>query len=139
MAEPYDLAGRIIGCAMKVHRALGPGFLESVYQKALAIELRRAGFKVELEKPIKVFYEGENIGDFLADMFVEETVVVENKAVQTLAKIHEVQLVNYLTATGMATGVLLNFGASSLQFKKKFRRAKKSSNSNDDPGDSPEF
>lgn len=125
MVDFYDLTGKIIGCAMKVHRTLGPGFLESVYQKALAIQLRQAGLKVSLEMPIQVFYENENVGDFIADMLVEDAVIVENKAVQTLLKIHEVQLVNYLTATGVPTGVLLNFGTLSLEYKKKFRRSKK--------------
>ena len=120
----YDLAGKIIGFAMKIHSALGPGFLESVYQNALMVELRRAGLKVESEKPISVYYEGELVGAFAADLLVNETLIVETKAIQILAKIHEVQLVNYLVATRIDEGLLLNFGAERLEFKKKFRRPK---------------
>ncbi|OGV70903.1 MAG: GxxExxY protein [Lentisphaerae bacterium RIFOXYA12_FULL_48_11] len=118
----YDLAGQVIGLAMKVHSALGPGFLESVYQNALAFELREAGLKVELEKDITVKYRDTVIGTFVADMLVDNRVVVENKAVQTLAVAHEVQLVNYLTATGIDEGLLLNFGSPKLEYKKKFRK-----------------
>ena len=123
-SEQYDLAGKVIGFAMKVHSTLGSGFLETVYQSALALELRRAGLKVEAEKPISVRYEGELVGAFIADLLVNEVLIVETKAVQMLAKIHEVQLVNYLVATEIDEGLLLNFGAERLEFKKKFRRPK---------------
>jgi GxxExxY protein len=116
-----DLTGKIIGCAMKVHRTLGSGFLESVYQNALAYELKKAGLKVECEVPIKVFYDGVDVGEFFADMRVEKQVIVENKAVDQLCPAHEVQLVNYLTATEYDVGLLFNFGSPSLQYKKKFR------------------
>jgi GxxExxY protein len=106
---------------MKVHSVLGPGFLESVYAKALAHELRKAGLKVECEKLIKVKYDDIVVGDFSADKLVEEKVIVEEKAVQTLVTAHEVQLVNYLTATGIEIGLLLNFGAQRLEFKRKSR------------------
>jgi GxxExxY protein len=120
----YDLAGKVIGFAMKIHSTLGSGFLESVYQSALALELRRAGLKVETEKPVSVLYEGEIVGAFVADLLVNDVLIVETKAVQMLAKIHEVQLVNYLVATGIDEGLLLNFGTERLEFKKKFRRPK---------------
>jgi GxxExxY protein len=119
--EHEELTEIIIGCAMKVHRTLGPGFLESVYQKALAHELRKAGLHVECEKPIQVSYDGVVVGDFAADMLVEGVVMVENKAVQALAPAHEVQLVNYLTATGVEIGLLLNFGGEKLEYKRKHR------------------
>jgi len=119
--EHEQLTETIIGCAMKVHRTLGPGFLESVYQKALAHELRKASLRVECEKPIRVHYDGVVVGDFSADMLVEGVVLVENKAVQTLSPAHEVQLVNYLTANGIEIGLLLNFGAEKLEFKRKHR------------------
>jgi GxxExxY protein len=122
--DAYDLAGRVIGFAMKVHAKLGPGFLESVYRNALPLELWHAGVKVEREKPIAVFYEGEPVGAFMADMLVDERLIVQVKAIQALAKAHEVQLVNYLVATGVDEGLLLNFGASRLEFKKKFRLPK---------------
>jgi GxxExxY protein len=116
-----ELTGKVIGCAMKVHRTLGSGFLESVYQNALAYELQKAGLSVECEVPIKVFYDGVDVGEFFPDMLVEKQVIVENKAVEQLCPAHEVQLVNYLTATEYDIGLLFNFGATSLQYKKKFR------------------
>lgn len=116
-----QLTERIIGCAMQVHRTLGPGFLGSVYQNALAYELRKTGLQVECERSLKVTYDGVIVGAFAADMVVEACVLIENKAVQTLAPAHEVQVVNYLTATGIDIGLLLNFGASKLEFKRKHR------------------
>ena len=119
--ETYDLCGQIIGLAMKVHSTLGPGFLESVYQNALIWELRKAGLKAEAERPISVRYNGQIVGAFTADLLVNNCVIIELKASQSLAKAYEVQLVNYLTATGFDEGLLLNFGAERLEFKKKFR------------------
>jgi GxxExxY protein len=119
--EQEDLTGKIIGCAMTVHRVLGPGFLESVYQNALTHELQKAGLVVECKREIDVFYDGIKVGEFEPDMFVGNSVIVENKAVQTLATAHEVQLVNYLTATEIEVGLLLNFGAKQLEFKRKAR------------------
>lgn len=116
-----ELTQKIIGCAMTVHRTLGPGFLESVYQNALAHELRKCGFGVECEKKIKVNYDSVVVGDFSADMLIDGTVLIENKAVQALAPAHEVQLVNYLTATGIDVGLLLNFGSPRMEFKRKSR------------------
>lgn len=117
-----DLTGRVIGLAMKVHSELGPGFLESVYVNSLAHELQKAGLKVERERPIKIYYDSLLVGDFFADLFVEEILVLEIKAVRDLHPTHEVQTVNYLKATGTDTGLLINFGAKSLQFKRKFRQ-----------------
>ena len=119
--EDHELTEKIIGCAMKVHSTLGPGFLESVYQKALAHELQKAGLKVECEKAITVHYDGIVVGDFSADMLVENKVMLELKANLALALANEVQLVNYLTATGIEIGLLLNFGAEHLEFKRKAR------------------
>ena len=117
----YDLAGQVIGCAMRVQSTLGPGFLESVCQNALAYELRKAGFAVELEVRLQVKYDGVAVGVFDADMLVNKQLLIENKAVQALSPAHEVQLVNCLAATGLDAGLLLNFGATRLEFKKKFR------------------
>jgi GxxExxY protein len=119
--EHEELTALIIGCAMKVHSALGPGFLESVYENALAHELRKAGLEVECQKAIVVIYDGIIVGEFSPDMFVEDAVIVENKAVLALHPANEVQLVNYLTATGVGVGLLLNFGSARLQFKRKHR------------------
>jgi len=122
--ETYDLCGQIIGLAMKVHSALGPGFLESVYENALIWELQKGGLRSEAQKPISVNYDGRIVGAFAADLLVNDSVIVEVKAIQTLAEPHEIQLVNYLTATGLNEGLLLNFGADRLEFKKKFRLPK---------------
>lgn len=118
--EDDALTREIIGCAYKVHNALGAGFLEKVYENALRIELIKLGHKVKQQEPINVTYEGHIVGEYFADLWVDEIVVLEIKAVQMLAKIHEVQLVNYLTATGINTGLVLNFG-SSVQVRRKFR------------------
>ncbi len=117
----YDLCGQVIGAAMKVHSALGAGFLESVYQNALIWELRKGGFKAEVERPISVHYDCQLVGAFAADLLVNDSLIVELKAIQSLAKAHEVQLVNYLIATRIDQRLLLNFGAERLGFKKKFR------------------
>lgn len=106
---------------MNVHRALSSGFLESVYQNALAHELRKAALVVECRKRIQVRYDGQIVGDFVADMLVDGCVIVENKALRALLQVHEVQLVNYLTATGIDVGLLLNFGAERLEFRRKTR------------------
>jgi GxxExxY protein len=119
--EHTDLTERIIGSAMKVHRALGPGFLESVYQSALALELEMSDLEVRCQERIEVRYRGSIVGEFVTDMLVNGAVIVENKAVRMLAPAHEAQLVHYLTATGLDVGLLLNFGAASLQIKRKSR------------------
>jgi len=106
---------------MKVHRTLGPGFLESVYENALAHELRKFGLAVVCGHKIEVSYDGVCVGDFVADMLVEGLVLIENKAVRTIVPVHEVQLVNYLTATGIEVGLLLNFGGKRLEFKRRTR------------------
>ena len=123
--EDEALTQAIIGCAMKVHRTLGPGFLESVYENAFAHEMRKAGLKVECQVPIQVHYDGIVVGDFSADMRVENRILIENKAVLSLNTAHEVQLVNYLTATGTEIGLLINFGAARLEFKRKYRTYRK--------------
>jgi GxxExxY protein len=113
----------IIGCAFEVHNKLGSGFLEKVYENALCIELRKKGLKVEQQSSIKVWYEGQVIGYYAADLWVEDRIIVELKAVQSLTKEHELQVVNYLTATKVDTGLLINFG-SSVQVRRKYRKYK---------------
>jgi GxxExxY protein len=125
--EEQELTELIIGCAMKVHSTLGCGFLESVYQRAMLLELKRAGLKAVKEVPLKVFYGDDVVGDFFADIVVEGKVIVENKAMEALSASHEAQLVNYLTATGLNVGLLFNFGASRLEFKRKHRVYRKRS------------
>ena len=128
MKTDYDLAGRVIGIAMEVHRTLGPGFVESVYENALLVELTASRLAFESQKALKVTYKNQCVGDFVADIIVDKALIIELKSVQSLLPIHEVQLVNYLTATGIEEGVLLNFGSESLQFKKKFRKPKPNNN-----------
>lgn len=118
-----DLTQKIIGCAFKVHNTLGPGFLEKVYENALRIELEKQGLRVRQQEPINVTYDGQVVGEYYADLWVDERIVIELKAAQTLVKQHEVQLVNYLTATKINSGLLLNFGPS-MQVKRKFREYK---------------
>ncbi len=122
--EQEVLTKKIIGCAMQVHQVLGPGFLESVYQKALAIELVRAGLQCECGCRIPVHYRGETVGDFVADALVEKSVILELKANIGLNMSHEAQLVNYLHATNLEIGLLLNFGAPSLEIKRKHKTYK---------------
>ena len=105
-----ELTAKIIDCAYKVHRKLGFGFLESVYQNALMIELSNAGLQAEKEKKIKVTYDEQVIGDFTADVVVEEKVIIELKSVRQMHPAHEAQLINYLKATGIEVGLLINFG-----------------------------
>ena len=123
-SKQYDLCGQVIGAAMKVHSILGPGFLESVYQNALVWELQKSGFKVDAQRSITVHYDGQVVGVFTADLLVNDSLILELKANQVLAKPHEVQLVNYLVATGIDEGLLLNFGTQRLEYKRKFRLPK---------------
>ena len=113
-----ELTQKIIKAFYEVHNTLGFGFLEQVYQNALYKELCRQGMKVECQKQIRVFYKDELVGHYVADMVVEDTVILELKAVQSLRLEHEFQLINYLKATGMQIGLLLNFGHSA-EFRRK--------------------
>jgi GxxExxY protein len=119
--EFEDITREIIGAAYKVFNALGFGFLESVYKKAMIIELKKKGRKVEDEKPLKVYYEDQVVGDFFIDLFVQDEIVVELKSIQSIAKEHEVQLVNYLNGVKKEVGLLINFGPSGVQVKRKYR------------------
>jgi len=107
-----EITEKIIGAAQNVHNTLGYGFLEKVYQNALVIELQTLGFDVDVEQPIAVPYRGEIVGNYVADIVVDKKVILEIKAVKELSEIHEVQLVNYLKATGIEVGLLINFGRS---------------------------
>jgi GxxExxY protein len=122
--EYEELTHKIIGYAYKVFNELGFGFLESVYRKAMIIELAKNNLKVEAEKPLKVYYDNQVVGDFYIDLFVEDLLVVELKSVQNLAKEHEVQLVNYLNALKKDIGLLINFGPTGVDVKRKFRTPK---------------
>ena len=119
--EKAALTEKIIGCAMRIHQSLGPGYLESVYQNALLIELKKAAIEAVKNHRIPVYYEGEQVGDFVADVIVDNCVILELKATQEIHDAHEAQLVNYLQSTGLEIGLILNFGAASLQIKRKHK------------------
>ena len=113
-----ELTHQIIDAAYRVHKVLGYGFLEKVYQNALMIELRKTGLQAECERPLKILYESEVVGDYICDIVVEDKVILELKAVKEINDIHEIQLVNYLKGTGIEVGLLINFGPS-VQVKRK--------------------
>ncbi len=113
-----QLSERIIGCAFKVSNVLGCGFLEKVYENALAHELRKNGLKVEQQHPVSVYYDDVVVGDFFADLLVEGIVLVELKAVAQFHDDHTVQCLNYLTATGKVLCLLLNFGRPRVEIKR---------------------
>ena len=110
-----ELSFAIIGAAMEVHRILGPGFLEAVYQAALEHELALRGIPFEIQKRLAVTYKGRLVGDYIADIVVDGQIILELKAISALTKAHEAQAHNYLAATGLRLAILLNFGANSLQ------------------------
>ena len=121
-----ELTKKIIGCAFTVHNTLGAGFLEKVYEQALILELKASGLSVRSQEPLSVKYRDQIIGEYFADLIVEDQVICELKAVDVLKKAHEVQLVNYLVATGIDVGVLINFG-DSVTLRRKYREYKKQS------------
>ena len=121
-----ELTKKIIGCAYMVHNTLGAGFLEKVYEQALMLELKVSGLVVESQVPLSVIYRDQIVGEYYADLIVDDKVIRELKAVDVLKKAHEVQLVNYLVATGMDVGVLINFG-DSVTVRRKYREYKKQS------------
>jgi GxxExxY protein len=117
-----DITHKIIGCAYTVFNALGFGFLESVYKKAMIIELHNQNLAVAEEEPLKVYYEGKVVGEFFVDLFVENEIIVELKSVENLSKAHEVQLVNYLNGLEKEIGLLINFGPIGIEVKRKYRK-----------------
>lgn len=119
--EHRGLTEIIISCAYRVYNKLGCGFLESVYEKCLTIELRRLCFIAEVQKAVQVFCDGELVGEFFADIIVNDTVILELEAFKQIAKAHEVQLVNYLAATGKPVGLLINFGEDKVEIKRKLK------------------
>lgn len=119
--EHEDLTKLVIAGAFDVHKILGSGFLEKVYESALKYELTKLGLNVKQQYPINVRYQGHVVGEFFADLLIEDLIIVELKAVRSLTVDHEVQLVNYLSAIGIDIGLLINFG-SSVQVKRKHRR-----------------
>ncbi len=117
-----EITKRIIGCAMKVHSTLGNGFQEVIYQRALEIEMSLEGLKFEREKEMPVMYKSYNIGTRRVDFFVEGKIMVELKALIRLEDVHLAQAKNYLEAYNMEIGLLINFGAKSLEFKRLYNK-----------------
>ena len=113
-----ELTGRIIGCAMEVHKVLGNGFQEVIYQRALEIEMTQQGLSFSREHEMEISYKGIKIGSRRVDFFVENKVMIEIKALIQLEDVHLAQAINYLEAYGLEVGLLLNFGGRSLQFKR---------------------
>ncbi|MCB9186842.1 MAG: GxxExxY protein [Flavobacteriales bacterium] len=113
-----EITGTILECFYKVYNTLGYGFLEKVYERALMIELSEAGLQCVSQYPIKVLYEGDEVGEYYADIIVEDLVIIELKAAEGLREEHEYQLINYLKATDIEVGLLLNFGTKP-QYKRK--------------------
>ncbi len=118
------LTEKIIGCAYQVYNQMGYGFLESVYENCLMIEFKKVGLSAEAQKRISIYYENQNVGDFIADIVVEDEVILELKSVRHIAKEYEVQLVNYLTATQLDVGLIINFGEHKVEVKRKVRELK---------------
>lgn len=111
----------IINAAFEVHNILGSGYYERVYENALKLELEMRGFKVEQQVLIPVFYKGHQIGEYRADLLINDQLIIELKAIENLTKANEVQLVHYLTGTKIDIGLLINFGSKSVQVKRKYR------------------
>ena len=121
ITPPYawpEISEQIIGCAYRVSNALGSGFLEKVYENALAHEVRKAGLKVEQQPAVAVRYDGIVVGEYIADLIIADKVIVELKAVTTLDRIHEAQCLNYLKATGLKVCLLLNFGNPKVEVRR---------------------
>ncbi len=114
----HELTRAIIGCAFDVSNELGAGFLESVYEKAMVVALEEARISVKTQEPISVRFRGQPVGDFFADLLVDDKVIVELKALPALTPQHEAQIINYLNATGIRVGLLVNFGNPKLQYRR---------------------
>ncbi len=121
MLQYQELTEKIIGCAYTVYNKMGFGFLESVYEKCMMIELQKIGLNAEAQKPVIVYYEDQIVGEFITDILVEDKIIVELKSVSKLTIAHEIQLVNYLTATKKDVGLLINFGEKKVDVKRKVR------------------
>ena len=120
-----DLTYKVIGSAYKVHNTLGPGFLERVYENSLKLELQKLGIYARQHVRLPVYYEERQVGLYFPDLWIEEQLIIELKAILTLAPEHEMQLTHYLAATGIDNGLLINFGPT-VQIKRKFREYKPS-------------
>lgn len=118
-----ELTGQMLEAGFEVINELGAGFVESVYERAMLIALRQKGLVADNQHPLKVMFRGQCVGDFFADLLVEERIIVEAKAVKTLLPEHQAQLIHYLKATGLEVGLLVNFGNDKLEFKRCYNHA----------------
>ena len=118
-----NLTHKVIGCAYKVHKVLGPGFLEKVYENSLTLELKKLRIDVSQQVKLPVWYEGQQVGLYFPDLWIDGQLICEIKAIRTLAPEHEMKLIHYLCATGIDNGLLINFGEM-VQIKRKFREYK---------------
>ena len=116
-----DITYRVIGLAMEVHNKLGAGFLEKVYENALMVALRREDIRAEQQVPIKIHFENVVVGDYVADILIEDKLILELKAVEMITSIHRAQVINYLKATGLRLALILNFGNPKLQHERLVR------------------
>ena len=113
-----DLSYKITGLAMEVHSKLGYGFLEKVYENAMMVLLRREGIHAKQQAPITVYFDGEVVGDYYADILVEDNIILELKAIKRITDAHRAQTLNYLKATGLHLAILLNFGKERLKYER---------------------
>ena len=113
-----EMSYRIVGLVMKVHSELGGGFLEKVYENALMLLLNKEGIPARQQAPISVFFEGQSVGDYFADILVDGKIILELKTVEKIGDAHRAQVINYLRATGLKLGMILNFGKKSLEYER---------------------
>lgn len=115
-----EITEKIISCAYTVMNTLGAGFLEKVYENSLVIELQKNGFKVNQQVPIDVFYDKKKVGEYVADLIVNDSIIIELKAVEEINSVHKAQVINYLRATNLKIGLLINFGKAKVEIKRLF-------------------
>ena len=113
-----DLSYRIVGLAMQVHRELGPGFLEKVYENALMVLFRNEQIQAEQQSPIKVFFQNEIVGNYIADILVDDKIILELKTVKKITDVHKAQALNYLKATGLHLAIIFNFHSQGLEYER---------------------
>lgn len=135
--ELEQLTGKIIGCAIEVHRELGPGYLESICEAAMVIALRKAGLRVEVQRTVLIFFQGEQVGEHRLDLLVEQVVIIELKAIKALEDVHFATVRSYLKACGLKHGLLLNFSTMPLTIKRVIFNPEEIRKTGNDP--SPSF
>jgi len=123
--EYREITEKVIGCAFRVYNKMGFGYLESVYEKCMQIELNKIGLNFESQKSIAVYYDDLLVGEFVADLIIEDVLIVELKSVKRILRAHEMQLVNYLTSTGKPVGLIVNFGELKVDIKRKVKDLQK--------------